>query len=236
MELFKKRTFNGTTLGTVLHYQSLMSLIRIGRSRKTIQNDTTMTTAVKTLGTNPLPAIIEITPNQLNNTPQAIETLYNQLKTNPNIASAQLNLTWVKRLFYVLETLKHLTLAIAILFSAGLILIVGNTIRLSMKSHERDIYILRLIGATNAFIRRPLLYRGLLYGIGGGIIAWLLCTIILWWLQGPASQLALTYHNSMTLHGLSFKQGMLVVLSGGILSYLGARATANHCLRQKGDF
>ena len=189
--------------------------------------------AIQALASNPLPGVLEITPDHLHTNPQSIQILYNELKQNTLIDSAQLNLTWVKRLFYLLETLRNLTIAVGALFAIGLVLVVGNTIRLEMMKHEDEIYVLTLIGATRSFIRRPLLYRGLLYGGVGGIIAWILCSCILWFLEGPATKLALSYNNMIELHGLSIKQGIAMVLCGGALGYLGARFTINYHLRKQ---
>ncbi len=199
---------------------------------QSLQDSTTTANAIKALGSNPLPGVIEVTPTHANQNPRAIQTLYKTLQPNKLINSTQLNIAWVKRLFYFLETLKNLTIAISTLFAVGLVLIVGNTIRLAMKNHEDEIYVLSLIGATRAFIRRPLLYRGLLFGAIGGVIAWILCSCILWWMETPAAQLALTYNNTITLHGLSFTQGITIVFCGGLLGYLGARLTINHYLRK----
>lgn len=194
--------------------QGLQSL----QSNGSVDND-----SLQALGQNPLPGVVEITPNHLNTSPQLIQQLYNRLKTADDVQLAELNLNWVKRLYYLLETLEYLTTAIAILFAAGLVLTIANTIRLDFKSNRQEIDVLNLIGATPTFIRRPFLYRGLIYGCLGGCIAWVLCSVVLWWLENPVSQLALSYNSNISLHGLTPAQGLLVVICGGLLSYLGAR-------------
>ena len=198
-----------------------------------LQADSSISAAIQALGSNPLPGVIEVTPNQLNNDPAMMQSLYDQLKTNSYVDSAQLNMAWVKRLFYLIQTLKQLTLGIAFIFCIGLVLIVGNTIRLDMKSHQEEIYILRLIGATNAFIRRPLLYKGLLYGLIGSVIALLLANSVLWWLESPLSELTLTYNAVFHLQGLSVQQILIFILSCAFLSYLGGRMVANYFLRRE---
>lgn len=197
------------------------------------QNGRVSAESIASLAGNPLPGVIEVLPNHISSTPQSIQALYAQLQQNTNVDMAQLNLNWVKRLYYLVETLKYLTLAIAVLFSIGLILIVGNTVRLDMKSNQEEINILRLIGANKSFIRRPLLYRGILYGCIGGVIAWMLCGIFLWWMQVPATHLAMSYNSSVSLHGLGFTQGLSVILIGGLLSYVGTRFVINYFLRNE---
>ena len=201
-----------------------VSYISPQQGLQTLQsNGSVNANSIQALGHNPLPGVVEVTPNHLNNTPQQIQLLYNHLKTMDGIQLAELNINWIKRLYYLLETLQYLTLAIASLFAVGLVLIIGNTIRLDLKSNQEEIDVLKLIGATRAFIRRPLLYRGLLYGCVGGAIAWLLCSILLTWLEAPVAHLAMSYNSSISLQGLSFGQGLIAIAGGGLLSYLGAR-------------
>lgn len=188
--------------------------------------------SLDTLGTNPLPGVIEITPNHLNSNPQFVQTLYEQLKTNPLVEITQLNMHWVKRLYYVIEALRYLTAAMALLFCIGLVLIVGNTIRLDIKGHREQIQILQLIGATKAYIRRPLLYRALLYGVIGSVMALAFSEIILWQLQTPVSKLALTYNNQFELQGLTLLQTATTICIGGLLSYVGARLVVNYFLQK----
>lgn len=198
-----------------------------------LQADNSINASIQALGNNPLPGVIQVTPNHLNTDPIVIQSLYDQLKTNNLVDTAQLNMAWVKRLFYLIETLKQLTFAIALIFCVGLVLIVSNTIRLDMKSHQEEIYILRLIGATNAFIRRPLLYKGLLYGLIGSIIALLVANSVLWWLEHPLSELTLSYNTVFELRGLSLQQIIIFILSCAFLSYVGSRMVANYFLKRE---
>lgn len=198
-----------------------------------LQADSSISAAIQALGSNPLPGVVAVTPNHLSSDPIAIQSLYDQLKSNSLVDSTQLNIAWVKRLFYLVEMLKQLTSVIAFIFCIGLILIVSNTIRLDMKSHREEIYILRLIGATNAFIRRALLYKGLLYGLMGSIIALFLGNSVLWWLKQPLSQLTLTYNTVFQLQALSSLQILAFVLSCALLGYLGSRVVANYFLRKE---
>ena len=191
---------------------------------QTLQNSGSIdATTIQTLGHNPLPGVIEVTPNHFNNTPQQIQLLYSRLQSFNQIQLAELNISWIKRLYYLLETLQYFTLAVASLFAVGLVLIVGNTIRLDLKSNQEEIDVLKLIGATSTFIRRPLLYRGVLYGCLGGVIAWMCCSIFLAWLETPVAHLAMSYNSTISLHGLNVEQGLLAIIGGGILSYVGAR-------------
>lgn len=194
---------------------------------KSLQDDMTQK-AITMLGSNPLPGVIVLTFNKLNPPPLTASTLNQSLQSNPSIAMTQLNLAWIKRLYYLVSTLKQLVLATVILFCIGLVLIVGNTIRLDMKSHRKEISILRLIGATKSFIKRPLLYKAIIYGASGAIIAWILSSILLWFLEKPVNQLALTYNNSISLQNISLVQGIVLILFAALLSYIGASIATKH--------
>jgi len=111
-------------------------------------------------------------------------------------------------------------------------LILGNTIRLAIENRRDEIVIVKLVGGSNAFVRRPFLYTGLWYGVGGGIIAALLVALSLWILQGPASKLAGLYQSEFALQGLGLMGGLNLVILGGFLGLFGAAlAVSRHLSR-----
>lgn len=175
-----------------------------------------------TLKNNPLPAVIVVTPTKAHQTPTDMESLFVNLKAMPSVDFTQLDMAWVKRLYYLLTIGKRVIYTSAILFGIGVILIVGNTIRLTTQTHREEIAILKLVGATNAFIRRPLLYRGFMYGLLGGYLAWLLVSLILWWLANPAVHLVTTYGAMFTMQGLNAITGLTIALISATLGFLGS--------------
>lgn len=175
-----------------------------------------------TLNTNPLPGVFVIIPNDNQRSPKAMQQLANALTQLPGVANSELDLLWVKRLFYLINLGRRGVWALAIIFGIGVIVIVGNTIRLSMQDHLHEINVLKLIGATNAFIRRPLLYRGMLYGLFGGIISWLIISISLLWLKDPANSLSATYQLHLSLSSLSLISGLKILILAVTLGFIGA--------------
>lgn len=175
-----------------------------------------------TLKNNPLPGVIVVTPIQHKQRPADMQSLFTNLKTLPTVDFAQLDIAWVKRLYYLITIGKRVIYTIAILFGIGVILIVGNTIRLTTQNHRQEIMILKLVGAKNAFIRRPLLYRGLMYGLFGGCLAWLFVSLSLWWLSSPTTHLAQTYGTVFVIKGLSPLTGASILLISAILGFLGS--------------
>lgn len=183
------------------------------------------------LKTNPLPGVFVVYPQSDFQTPSDLENLLNELKQLPAVGVGQLDLSWIKRLYYILEIGKRVIYTMALLFGFGVLLIVGNTIRLALQNHRNEIAVLRLIGAKPSFIRRPLLYRGFLSGFLGGIIAWLLVELMLSWLEAPATALAMTYGNDLQLRGLNFIAGFNIVATCALLGWLGSLFAVNMQLR-----
>lgn len=174
------------------------------------------------LDQNPLPAVIVIRPMEKRVSAAATEALYNELKALPQIEQAVIDLQWVQRLYSMMELGRRLTLALAALLSVGVLLVIGNTIRLAIESRRDEIVIVKLVGATDAFVRRPFLYTGLWYGLGGGIVCWITMTIGLFWLSSPIADLAGLYQSQFELQGLGFGQTLLLWLSSAGLGLLGA--------------
>ena len=170
---------------------------------------------------NPLPGVLIVKLRDHNNI-TAIEMLASHLKQNPHIQLVQINMTWVKRLHYIINFGQRLTLALAIVFSLAVILIITNTIRLITQRNKEDIQIMRLFGATRHFIRRPLLYRGTLLGFIGGLLAWILVCLILHWMIVPLKMLALSYQSPLSGMGIDYSNGVIVTLVSTALAFIGS--------------
>jgi cell division transport system permease protein len=185
---------------------------------------------IKSLGFNPLPATFIITPNEKN--PAAINILSAQLRALPNVSIVKINMEWVTRLNAVIELLQRLTYGLAILLAVGLLLIVGNTIRLAIQYYHTEIEVIKLVGGTDSFIRRPFLYSGIIYGLAAGLFTALILDFLLLWLQTPINQFASTFNTPFILQGLGFEQTALLLLSSTLLGYVGSWLVVGQRLRQ----
>jgi len=174
------------------------------------------------LDQNPLPSVIVIRPMEQQTATTAIEQLYLELKALPQIEQAIIDLEWVQRLYGIMALSKRMTFALAALLSFGVLLVIGNTIRLAIESRRDEIVIVKLVGATNAFVRRPFLYTGLWYGLGGGLVSWFIVTVVVVWLSGPVADLAGLYQSQFELLGLGFGETLLLWLASGTLGLAGA--------------
>ncbi len=186
--------------------------------------------AVELLGENPLPPVLVVYPR--NDAPEAVEQLKAALGQEPQVASAELDLAWVQRLTATLELGQRLLLALGVALAAAALLVIGNTIRLGIESRREEIRIIKLLGATNAFVRRPFLYMGLWSGLLGGVLALLCVAIFLAWLNQPVVELAQLYKSSFTLNGLGLGEVFGLLLFSSLLGLLGAWLAVGRHLRQ----
>lgn len=146
---------------------------------KTFQKNTVFDSALSLFQNNPLPGVVVVYPSSADLNPVAMNALYISLKSLPLVDVAQLDMKWITRVNELIHFCNQLTRALFILFAGSVLLIIGHSLRGSLLHHAPDIQVLKLLGATNSYIRRPLLYRGMLYGLLGGLAAWLLVDLFL---------------------------------------------------------
>lgn len=171
---------------------------------------------------NPLPAVIIIAPAVDAAQAESMEALLARLGALPQVDFAQFDLAWLKRLYGILRIVERGVLVLAAVLAAGVLLVVGNTMRLGVENRRQEIEIAKLFGATDAFIRRPFLYSGLLYGAMGGLIAWLLVWICFMLLGEPVARLTALYAGDYRLQGLGPLASLVLVAGGALLGLLGS--------------
>ncbi|SHE65510.1 cell division protein FtsX [Modicisalibacter ilicicola DSM 19980] len=186
--------------------------------------------ALARLEENPLPASVVVSP--LETSPEAVRDLAAQLEGVAGIDEVRLDLAWLERLSRLAELGQRLTLALGVLFGFGVLLIVGNTIRLSVESRRQEIEVITLIGATHAFVRRPFLYSGAWYGLGGGLLAWLLLGLGGQWLSVPVQALAQSYGAHFAVPRLGLQGSTVLLFSSTLLGWLGGWIAVNRHLKE----
>lgn len=173
------------------------------------------------LDENPLPSLLLVDPAPGLDS-AATGGLRSLLADNPRVAEAVLDMAWLQRLNSLMALARRLVLAMGALLVLGVVLILGNTIRLAIENRRDEIVIVKLVGGSNPFVRRPFLYTGLWFGVGGGMMAALLVSAALWYLDGPVSELAALYQSNFSLGGLGLMGALNLVLLGGALGLVGA--------------
>ncbi|MGC3872683.1 permease-like cell division protein FtsX [Halomonas sp. GXIMD04776] len=186
--------------------------------------------ALMRLDANPLPASVVVTP--LDTSPQAVHELGERLEEAAGVDEVRLDLAWLERLRRLAELGQRLTLALGVLFGFGVLLIVGNTIRLSVENRRQEIEVVTLIGATHAFVRRPFLYSGAWYGLGGGLLAWLLLGLGGQWLSAPVQALAQSYGAHFAVPRLDWEGSAALLISSTLLGWLGGWMAVNRHLKE----
>ena len=173
---------------------------------------------------NPLPHTLSVTPAEGIGA-GTLDLLREQLLANPVVEIVQIDTLWVERLNAILEFLRRVVLMATLILVVGALIIVGNTIRLDIQNRRDEIEVLKLLGATDGFVRRPFLYVGLWYGLVGGALAILLLLIGGWILAGPVDRLLGLYDSNSRVSGLDVRT-LLLVLAGGILAGWGGAWSA----------
>ena len=185
--------------------------------------------ALRGLSENPLPPVFLVTPAVAD--AEAVAALQGALAALPGVAEAQVDLQWLQRLGAIVALAARLAMLLAGLLGLGVILVIGNTIRLAIENRRAEIVVTKLVGGTDAYVARPFLYTGLWYGVGGGLLAVLLIALVLFGLRGPFNALVGAYSSDFSLGGLGLTNAFLVLVAAGLLGWLGAWVSVVRHLR-----
>ena len=188
--------------------------------------------ALQALPENPLPWLAKVRPAPPNDTAAAVEALAADLRKLEGVELVEADTAWVRRLHAIEDTMQQLVLLVAAVLAAGVLAVVGNTIRLEINSRRAEIEVTKLVGGSNAFVRRPFLYSGIWQGLGGGLLAVGLLAAGLMALEPFVTRLASAYGAQFALKGLSIREWPLLVGGGALLGFLGAWLAAGYHLRR----
>lgn len=193
-----------------------------------LQQNASTADVARSLEKNPLPDAFFITPKDIS--PKNIDHLQKEMQQWNGVEIAQVDANWIKRLDSLLKLGDKAIVVLVALLGFGLIAIVGNSIRLQILTQLEEIEVSKLIGATNQFIRRPFLYAGVLYGLGGGVAALLITLLIIQFFNLSIMQIADLYasHFSLEVPSLGFALALLFSAVG--LGWLGAYIAVNRSL------
>lgn len=185
---------------------------------------------VATLGKNPLPDAFVLMPK--NSEPAALEKIRAETGKLAGVASAKLDSAWAQRLNALLALGRDFVLLLAGLLGTALVAVGFNTIRLQVLAQRDEIEVCRLLGATDAFVRRPYLYLGTLQGIFGALIAVGVLALALIFLGLRVDTVAEAYGSTFHLSGLAWGDAALLVALSGGLGWIGAWLAASQHLRR----
>ena len=187
--------------------------------------------ALQALKENPLPHVLHVRPKAEDSSAAALESLRRYFSAWPEVDLVQVDSEWVMRFNAILEVLRWLLLIAAVLLGLGVLAVIGNTIRLEIQGRRAEIEVTKLVGGSNSFVRRPFLYTGVLYGLGGALLAWGIVAIAVAVLGDPVATLARLYGSRYVLRGPSRDDIGILLGAGAALGWLGAWISAARHLR-----
>lgn len=188
--------------------------------------------ALNALATNPLPNVIQLLPKNSLESNEAIQQLMAEFKQIPNVDFVQVDMQWVARVQTLMLIASRSVTVVSILLGFAVTFITGNTIRLELQNRQDEVYISKLVGATNAFIQRPFLYTGFWLGFIAGFLAWIIVTIMLLMVESPVEKLSTLYNGSFELQFLGFFEFLSLMSAASVLAVLGSWAVLHYQLRQ----
>jgi cell division transport system permease protein len=177
--------------------------------------------ALKSLPDNPLPFVLLVEPHAGSSRAE-VETLVQALRALPEVDLVQDNGQWRERLDALLGLGRRVALLLAVLLGAAAVLVIGNTVRLDIRSRADEIAVQQLIGASPAFVRRPYLYEGACYGLAAGLLALLLVVLLEVVLAAPVRDLVASYAGRLRFGGLSWVTLAAAPAMASVLGWLGA--------------
>ncbi len=173
------------------------------------------------LSENPLPAVIEVTP-VMPATQTTTNKLYQTLQALRDVDQVKFNAEWMARVHAILNFLTKITQVLMVFFALAILFIIANTLRQMVENRQEEIQVLKLVGAKDAYIMRPFLYSGVLYGLISAITAAVLIQLFSGYLALELAQLMRAFADQYRMVGLSLATIGLLCFSAVILGWLGA--------------
>ncbi|MFT6092379.1 MAG: cell division transport system permease protein [Pseudohongiellaceae bacterium] len=176
---------------------------------------------------NPLPDALIILALELD--PTKLESLAKELAAYPEIDLVQLDVEWIKRLQGFTQLMRNLGLLIGLAALIGFFLVIANTTKLIVQQSEDEIRVLKLIGAPDAFILRPLLYSGLLYGLCAAVFSLILQSAMIATFVSLVDEFLVEYNTSFPTEidfNLGLVETLFMLLASSSIGFLAAGISA----------
>jgi len=187
--------------------------------------------AIDALNDNPLPHALIVRPSADYVAPAQIASLADSLREFPSVDVVQLDTAWVDRLNAILAAIGRAIVIATAVLALGVLVIVGNTIRLDIQNRRAEIEVTKLVGGSDGFVRRPFLYNGVWYGLGGGLLAWIITALVVAALREPIQRIAVLYGSNFQVVPMDLATTGQLLLSGAFLGWMGSYLAASRHLR-----
>ena len=199
-----------------------------------LQTSSGLGDVLATLGDNPLPDAYVLSFEQhfelatQQSSPVKIETLAAQLQKLPEIDHVQIDSNWIRRLAALMHLAQFMLIALAIILSIVVITVIFNATRLQVLSHRAEIRVIRLLGATSPYIRRPYYYTGAFLGLIAGLTALAIVAAGLQPMNQAILEFATLYGSTFQLAPLNLAFSLYLLISSAILGLFGAYLSVRH--------
>ncbi len=180
------------------------------------------------LDTNPLPGMILVSPALDFYNSEQIHELTNALSSHDFVQEVLVDLDWIEKLNAMIWSLGRIVTVLSVVIGAGVCVILVNTIRLDLERHREETHILSLIGATRAFIQRPFMYKVMMLGLLGSLVAVGCVYLSMQIVNTPLRHLGTLYAQSFYFETIPTYAILGVFLASGLLSWLSARIAMMH--------
>jgi cell division transport system permease protein len=210
---------------------SQVQLVKADEALAQFRAQSGFSAALDALTDNPLPHALVVRPAKDFASAAQMDTLATEIKQFPDVEIVQLDTAWVERFNAILDTVRRGVWVVGVLLAIGVAIIVGNTIRADIQTRRAEIEITKLVGGSDAFVRRPFLYSGFWYGFGGSLLALVITLAIVALLAAPVRRLAALYGSDFRLAGLGFENSLWLLGAGVALGWLGSLLAASYHLR-----
>lgn len=171
---------------------------------------------------NPLPGVIVAEPKVNLGDRNQFLNLFHRLQSLPQADAVRFDFAWLNRLNAFLKLANKGLIIITILLALSVIVIIGNSLRMMVQKYWNEIEVMKLVGATNAFVRRPFVYSGFLLGFLGACFSLFFLGFILILLTKPVQAIADSYQTNFKLHGFSILQMLEFIFLSGVLGLVSA--------------
>jgi cell division transport system permease protein len=208
-----------------------VELVLADAALKEFRRESGFGAALDALNENPLPHTIVVRPAPGYATAAHVQSLAKDLRATPSVDLVQMDTAWVDRLNAILLAIERVLMLTAGVLALGVIVIVGNTIRLDIQNRRDEIEVTKLVGGSDAFVRRPFLYSGFWYGLAGALVAWVIAAGAVGALRGPITHIAGLYGSQFQVQGLGLAPSLLLLASGVGLGWIGSYVSATWRLR-----
>lgn len=180
---------------------------------------------------NPLPHLVIANPESSISDLESLQSLELELSNLKQVQQVQFDLIWFQRLQAILNVINRIQWIVSIVLLLAIGLIIANVIRWEVTSRHSEIEIIKLVGASDTYVRRPFLYSGFWLGLIGSVVALIIVTICSWLIQQSTSKLSALFGSDFQLTSLSIGLAGLIILTASLLGIGAAWVAVTHKLK-----